>query len=135
VPVAGDGGNWCGTAPARRRSSVAGGRFADAASQLVTNTALTDYNEHMETVVAVFEAIAGKGLEARLGCNIPTYVMRCTGTGKGAGPNNVGLAPHSHRCVSGILSARRFITVLQLCRALCVLSVSGLRWDALLTLL
>ena len=33
---------------------------------------LLEYNDAMETVVAVFEAFAGKGVEAKLGCAIPT---------------------------------------------------------------
>ena len=37
-----------------------------------SDPALLEYNDHMEMVVAVFEAIAGNGIEAGLGCRIPS---------------------------------------------------------------
>jgi hypothetical protein len=33
---------------------------------------VTDFNEEMETMVAMFEAVAGKGVEAGLSCAVPT---------------------------------------------------------------
>ncbi len=33
-----------------------------------------EYNEEMETLVALFEALAGKSIEAGLSCRVPTYV-------------------------------------------------------------